>query len=239
MRILFIEDDKAVAETLTEALAWHFVVDNAYNGSEALEHLFINTYDLILLDYTLPDIQAPKLYEQIRAIDRTVKVILVTGNDVSDAKVHMLDAGADDYITKPFHLNELMARIRAVLRRGPAQHHATTLIFNDLILDIASRTVSRRGADIKLRRKEFDVLEYLLRNKGRVVTRDMIINHVWEIPRFGSTNVVDVHIKNLRQQIDKPFDHALIQTVPGVGYKLDTLQPVAVLGESQKKGGDV
>jgi DNA-binding response OmpR family regulator len=224
MRILFIEDDKNIAATLTDALSWHFIVDNAYRGSEALELLFQNAYDLILLDYTLPDIEGPLLYKQIRAVDQSVKVLVLTGNDTPEDKVQMLDAGADDYVTKPYHLNELMARIRVILRRGPAQHDSTVLDFEDLEMDIAKRTVKRGEQDIKLRRKEFDLLEYMMRNKGRVVTRDMIFNHVWETPQ-GSTNVVDVHIKNLRDRVDKPFDQSLIQTVPGVGYKLDTYQP--------------
>jgi DNA-binding response OmpR family regulator len=221
MRILFIEDDKNISETLSEALAWHFIVDVAGTGAQALEYLFQNAYDLIILDFTLPDVKAPALFSQIKSIDPGVKVVLLTGNDDTDDKVRMLDAGADDYITKPFKLAELMARIRATLRRGPAHHQTTVLTLEDLELNVASHKVTRAGDPIELRRKEFDLLEYLMRNKGRVVTRDMILNHVWDSPN-GSTNLVDVHIKNLRDRIDKPFDKHLIQTVPGVGYKLDT-----------------
>jgi len=166
-------------------------------------------------------VKAPALFSQIKSIDPGVKVVLLTGNDDTDDKVRMLDAGADDYITKPFKLAELMARIRATLRRGPAHHQTTVLTLEDLELNVASHKVTRAGDPIELRRKEFDLLEYLMRNKGRVVTRDMILNHVWDSPN-GSTNLVDVHIKNLRDRIDKPFDKHLIQTVPGVGYKLDT-----------------
>jgi DNA-binding response OmpR family regulator len=225
MRILFVEDDKDISATLTESLAWHFVVDNAYTGAEALERLFQSAYDLILLDYSLPDIEGSQLYEQIKAIDQTAKVLVLTGHDEPEFKVSMLDAGAEDYVTKPFHLDELMARIRVVLRRGPAAHSTSHLIgTRNLVLDRLSREVTRGGVPIRLRRKEFDLLEYLLHNKGRVMTRDMILDHVWDSPVRATTNTVDVHIKNLRDRIERPFPDAepLILTVPGVGYKLDT-----------------
>ncbi|HEY2003978.1 MAG TPA: response regulator transcription factor [Candidatus Saccharimonadia bacterium] len=222
MRILLVEDDRTVAETLTEALGWYFVVDNAYSGSETLEMLFQHAYDLIILDYTLPDIQAPLLYEQIRSIDQTVKVLLVTGNDNVEDKIKMLDAGADDYVIKPFEIRELRARIRAVLRRGNQRPGSSLIVLDDLQVDVAGRTVRRRGIEIKLQRKDFDILEYLLRNQGRVVTREMILNHVWTNHKESSGNLVDVHIKKIRDQIDKPFQHPLIHTVPGVGYKIDT-----------------
>jgi DNA-binding response OmpR family regulator len=225
MRILFVEDDKNISATLTESLAWHFVVDNAYTGSEALELLFQNAYDLVLLDYSLPDVDGRQLFDQIKAIDQTVKVLVVTGHDEPELKMTMLDAGVDDYVTKPFHLGELMARIRVVLRRGPAPYSTSHRIgAKGLQLDILSREVTRNGTSIRLRRKEFDLLEYLLRNKGRVVTRDMILDHVWDAPVRATTNTVDVHIKNLRDRIDKPYVDAepLIMTVPGVGYKIES-----------------
>jgi DNA-binding response OmpR family regulator len=225
MRILFVEDDESISATLTESLAWHFVVDNAYTGAEALELLFQNAYDLVLLDYSLPDVEGSQLYEQIKAIDQTAKVLILTGHDEPEFKITMLDAGAEDYVTKPFHIGELMARIRVVLRRGSAPYSTSHCIgAKDLVLDTLSREVTRGGELIRLRRKEFDLLEYLLHNKGRVVTRDMILNHVWESPVRATTNTVDVHIKNLRDRIERPYPDAepLILTVPGVGYKLDT-----------------
>jgi DNA-binding response OmpR family regulator len=224
MRILFVEDDKNISATLTESLALHFVVDNAYTGAEALELLLQNAYDLVLLDYSLPDVDGSQLYEQIKAIDQTAKVLILTGHDEPEFKITMLDAGVEDYVTKPFHLGELMARIRVVLRRGTTPHSTSHRIGSkDLRLDILSREVTRGGEVIRLRRKEFDLLEYLLQNKGRVVTRDMILDHVWESPVRATTNTVDVHIKNLRDRIERPFPDAepLILTVPGVGYKVD------------------
>ncbi len=226
MRILLVEDDESLADTLSQALAWHFVVDSALTGSTALEQVFGHTYDLIILDYTLPDIEAPALLEQIRTVDGEVPVLVLTGNDSPQDKVRMLDSGADDYVLKPYRLDELMARIRAILRRkGSGSDVSSQIVVGDLELNVAGRTVRRGRTDIYLRRKDFDLLEYLMRNKGRAVTRDMILDHVWENPGAGSTNLVDVHIKYLRDKVDRPFAKPLILTVQGVGYKIDTRGP--------------
>jgi DNA-binding response OmpR family regulator len=236
MRILFVEDDQALAITLHKFLREQFDVENAYTGKEALNMIKERPYDLVLLDYTLPDTTAPELYREIQAIDDQLKVLLLTGNDNLDDKITMLDAGAEDYITKPFALGELMARIRASLRRPVATAESSVLSAGQLELDTSSREVKRAGKHIRLRRKDFNILEYLLRNKGRVVTRGMILDNVWDGSRESSTNIVDVHIKYLRDLVDKPFSSPLIHTISGVGYKLDTSRPM-VTGE-QKEGGD-
>lgn len=236
MRILLIEDDVALSDSLSQALTWHFVVDAALTGAAALEQTFVHSYDLIILDYTLPDIEAPALLEQIRTVDPDVPVLILTGYDSPREKVRMLDLGADDYVTKPYRLDELMARIRAVLRRGgAASPRSSNLVVGDLELCAAERTVRRGRTEIELRRKDFDLLEYLMRNKGRAVTRDMILDHVWDNPSAGSANLVDVHIKYLRDKVDRSFSKPLIMTVQGVGYKIDTRSAAGALVKRRKE----
>ena len=223
MRILLVEDDRPIAETLRDFLSQYFLVDCAYDAASALEQFGPNIYDLVILDCLLPDARGIELLEELRERDSRIAVLVLTGNSELDNKVSLLNAGADDYVTKPFHAQELLARIRALLRRGKLELlPGNVLEFSDLQMDLMARAVRQSGQAISLRRKEFDLLEYLLRNQRWVVTRDMLLSHVWGSPDSGTKNTVDVHIKNLRGKIDKPFDHALIHTVPGVGYKLDT-----------------
>lgn len=221
MRVLIIEDNKRVAMALREALRTSYVVDVEHSGKEALSNVNLAKYDVILLDLRLPDMTGHEVCEQLRAAKITTPVIVVTGDDAIGSKVNLLDMGADDYITKPFHADELRARIRAVMRRHSRRTEKAALTVDDLELDPASRVVRRQNKEITLRRKEFDLLEYMMRNHGRTLTRPMILDHVWENSDGLWTNAVDVHVKYLRDKVDRPYERQLIKTVHGVGYKLE------------------
>lgn len=221
MRILIVEDSKRVATALREALRGSYIVDVEHTGRTALNNINLPSYDVILLDLGLPDMSGREVCEQLRARKIAAPVIIVTGDDTIGSKVSVLDCGADDYLTKPFHAEELKARIRAVLRRNTHQTNDMRLAIGELELDPASRTVTRDGNEIELRRKEFDLLEYMMRNHGRTLTRQMILDHVWENSDGLWTNAVDVHIKYLRDKVDRPYERQLIKTVHGVGYKLE------------------
>lgn len=221
MRILIVEDSKRVAMALREALRGSYVVDVEHSGHAALNNINVLSYDVILLDLGLPDMSGRTVCEELRARKVVAPIIIVTGDDTIGSKVSVLDCGADDYLTKPFHAEELKARIRAVLRRNTQEINDATLAIGELELDPASRIVRRDGTEIVLRRKEFDLLEYMMRNHGRTLTRQMILDHVWENSDGLWTNAVDVHIKYLRDKVDRPYERQLIKTVHGVGYKLE------------------
>lgn len=222
MRLLLIEDNKRVAVALKDALKSTYVVDIYNTGKTALKNANFGQYDLILLDLNLPDMSGEDICRHIREQKIQVPIIIITGDGATESKVSVLDCGADDYVTKPFSTDELKARIRAAMRRHTPHHEApATLTVDKLEIDLATRTVLRDGDEVYLRRKEFDLLEYMMHNSGRTLTRAMIIDHVWENGNNLWTNAVDVHIKYLRDKIDKPFGTQLIKTVHGVGYKLE------------------
>ncbi len=221
MRLLIIEDNKRVALALRETLRSNYVVDVEYSAKGALNNINLSHYDVILLDLGLPDMDGQTLCQQLRDRSITAPIIIVTGDDTTVSKVSVLDSGADDYMTKPFSKDELKARIRAVMRRHGHRTAVAALQLGDLQLDPAGRKVQRGDKKIDLRRKEFDLLEYMMRNHGRTLTRPMIVDHVWESGDGLWTNAVDVHIKYLRDKIDRPFGSQLIKTVHGVGYKLE------------------
>ncbi len=221
MKILLVEDNKEIASTITEKLRPHYLIDCVHNGIDA-EYLAIDTdYDIIILDINLPDKSGIEVCSYLRTSKVSTPIIMLTGRiDVSE-KVLALDQGADDYLTKPFNFPELFARIRALSRRKKIPFTKTTFNIHDLSIDIAKKSVSRGNKHITLRRKEFDLLEYMIRNSGKVVTREMILDHVWNNNTDLFTNTVDVHIKYLRDRVDKPFYKKLIKTIYGVGYRIE------------------
>ncbi|HEY1074479.1 MAG TPA: response regulator transcription factor [Patescibacteria group bacterium] len=220
MRILIIEDDRTLATSLQEQLSEVYKVDIAHTGARGQRQAEVTAYDLILLDLDLPDIHGKDVCFELRKKGIKAPVLIVTGEADIEIKTSCLDAGADDYITKPFHSQELFARIRALLRRNPDTALSNHLRVKDLELDPATRIATRQGKTIPLRRKEFDILEYLMRNPNRVLTRDMILEYVWGDTSEPFTNSISVHIKHLRDKIDYPFEPKLIQTVHSLGYKI-------------------
>ncbi len=220
MRILVIEDEKKVAEFIRNGLVEEgYAVDAAFDGDAGFELASSGEYDAILLDVMLPRVDGVTLCAGLRAAGCDTPILMLTAKDAVSDKVRGLDAGADDYLTKPFAFEELLARIRALLRKK-YQHQATRLAVDDLVLDTATHSVTRAGEAIPLSVKEYALLEYLMRNAGSVVTRTMISEHVWDISFETFTNVIDVYISYLRNKIDRGRPRALIQTVRGRGYTL-------------------
>lgn len=220
MRILVVEDEKNIAQYLKKGLEEAgYIADTVFDGEEAIYMASIYEYDLILLDVMIPKLDGVGVVKELRKNKNSSYVIMVTAKDKIEDRVKGLDAGADDYITKPFAFAELLARIRAVLRRG-SDDKENTLKVKDLEMDLVKREVKRGGESIELTSKEFSLLEYFLRNKNMVLTRIMISERVWDINFTTETNVVDVYINHLRKKIDNPFKEKLISTVRGVGYIL-------------------
>ncbi|MBD0316229.1 MAG: response regulator transcription factor [Nitrospiraceae bacterium] len=221
MRILLVEDDIDLAQFIAKGLREEsYAVDIASDGEQGLLFATEVSYDLVILDIMLPRLDGLSLCRQLRKAEDYTPVLLLTARNTVQDKVSGLDTGADDYLTKPFSFAELLARVRALLRRGGPQPMAH-LQAMDLELDPASRRTWRAGKEIVLTNKEYALLEFLLRNKNRVLTRTAIINHVWDINYDPLTNIVDVHIRALRAKINKGMAPALITTVRGVGYMLE------------------
>lgn len=222
LRILVAEDDRPVASFLKKGLeAEQYAVDVAAGGEEALSLAEAVDYDLMLLDLTLPELDGLDLLKRLRAQKRNLPVLILTGRNRVEDRVKGLDLGADDYVTKPFAYRELSARVRALLRRGHRPPELKLKV-GDLELDRVERIVRRGGKTLELTPKEFALLEYLMRNAGRAVTRVMIIEHVWNFSFDTMTNVVDVYINYLRRKVDAGSEPKLIQTVRGIGYRLGT-----------------
>jgi heavy metal response regulator len=218
MRILVVEDERKVAHFIKKGLEEQaYAVDVAYNGIDGELLSRQNEYDLIILDILLPKQDGLDTCRRLRESKIGIPILMLTALDQTDDKVKGLDSGADDYLTKPFDFAELLARVRALLRRT---HKEKTGILRiaDLILNPASHEARRAGKVIRLTAKEFALLEYLMRNKGRVLSRSSISEHVWDIDFDRESNVIDVYVKLLRQKVDKGFDRPLIHTVIGVGY---------------------
>lgn len=218
MRILIVEDDAPLAGFLRKGLeAEHYAVDVAGDGELARDLATEYDYDLLVLDLNLPKRDGLAVLRDVRGIKESVPILVLTGRSRVEDRVTALDLGADDYLTKPFSFAELAARVRALLRRGKLPQ-ATTLQVEDLVLDRVERSVERGGKKIDLTSKEFALLEYLMRNAGRCITRAMIIEHVWNVSFDTTTNVVDVYINYLRKKVDENAPRKLIQTVRGSGY---------------------
>jgi DNA-binding response OmpR family regulator len=220
MTVLIVEDDDSVARFLKQAMTEAGYRSQVVgDGVDALDLARATEFDLILLDVMIPRMNGFEVCRQLRSSKVMTPILIITARDALEAKVEGLDSGADDYIVKPFEVAELLARARALLRRGVSS--PAILQVADLSLDPATRQASRAGKTISLSATEYSLLEYLMRNAGRVVTRSMILDHVWQYDFGGNANVLDVYISYLRNKIDKGHSPALIHTVRGVGYRLD------------------
>lgn len=218
MKVLVIEDNPRLASRIKQQLRKWYIVETALSGDDGLQHVATNTFDIILLDLGLPDTPGLEVCKQIRLLSKDVPILIVTGIDTVSSRVELLDSGADDYISKPFDISEIRARINALARRRSRNASNEKIQIGDLVINLAQRSVTRAGQPVQLRRKEFDILEYLVSHPGRVMSRQMIINHAWVSTSTSWTGSVDVHIKQLRDKVDKPFSYPLIKTSYGVGY---------------------
>ncbi|MBI3681925.1 MAG: response regulator transcription factor [Acidobacteria bacterium] len=220
MRILVIEDEKRIADFLGRGLeSAGYAVDVAHDGQNALSLSHPTAYDLIILDLMLPDMDGLDVLAKIRNRKLSPPVLILSARNAVDDRVKGLELGADDYLVKPFAFVELLARVRALLRRG--QPTPERLQVGDLVLDCIRRKATRGGQTLELAPKEFSILEYMMRNPGRPLSRTMIVEHVWDMDYDGLTNIVDVYIRHLRSKIDEGWPARLIHTVRGIGYMLD------------------
>jgi two-component system copper resistance phosphate regulon response regulator CusR len=220
MRILLVEDEKKLSDLVARALrAERYAVDVAADGQEGWERTESCDYDLIILDLMLPRLSGQELLRRVRRGNQQVPILILTARDATEEKVANFEAGADDYLTKPFAFAELIMRVKALLRRGPVAR-ASVLRVGDLEVDRFTQQVKRGGRKIELTPKEYALLEYLAASPGRVFSRTMIIEHVWDQSFEGLTNIVDVYVRHLRSKVDDPFPAKLIRTVRGVGYGL-------------------
>ncbi len=220
MRVLLVEDEAKVAGVVSRALeAERLAVDTAMDGRDGLDLALSHPYDLLVVDLMLPGMDGTELIRRLRRSNTEVPVLVLTARDRVADKITNFEVGADDYLTKPFALAELVVRVKALLRRGPVAR-SSVLRVADLELDRQAHTVKRGGTPVRLTAKEFSLLEYLAQNAGRVLSRTMIIEHVWDQSFEGLTNIVDVYVRQLRLKIDERHERRLIQTVRGVGYCL-------------------
>ncbi|MDB6046441.1 MAG: two component transcriptional regulator, winged helix family [Gammaproteobacteria bacterium] len=218
MRMLLVEDEKKLCDLIARALkAERYALDIASDGQTGWELAEAYDYDLIILDLMLPVLSGTEVLRRIRRKSQHVPILILTARDATEEKVQHFEAGADDYLTKPFAFAELLMRVKALLRRGPVSR-SSVLRVGDLEVDRLSQHVKRAGRKIELTPKEYALLEYLATNPGRVFSRTMIIEHVWDQSFEGLTNIVDVYVRHLRSKVDDPFPTKLIRTVRGVGY---------------------
>jgi two-component system OmpR family response regulator len=221
MRALVVEDDPTIADFVARGLREAgFAVDCTGDGDTGLDYALQQPYDVAIVDLMLPKRDGLSLIEEMRRRRIATPVLILSAKRTVDDRVKGLQTGGDDYLTKPFAFAELLARVQALVRRASRSPEPTTLTVEDLELDLLSRRVTRAGKPIELRPREFALLEYLMRNAGRVVSKTMILSHVWEYSFDPQTNIVDVLVSRLRERIDRPFQRKLVQTVRGVGYIL-------------------
>ena len=226
MRILVVEDNPKLNALLSGALGEAgFEIDQAHTASEALDALAVNVHDLAVLDLGLPDRDGLDVLKEVRTRKNMIPVLILTAREKLDDKLNGLNLGADDYLVKPFAFSELLARVEVLMRRthnlstNPASQ--TQLIVGDLRLDLLSRKVYRASQEIELQAREFRLLEYMMRHKNQVITRTMLLEHVWDYNFDPQTNVIDVHISRLRSKIDNNFETPIIRTVRGAGYTIE------------------
>jgi two-component system copper resistance phosphate regulon response regulator CusR len=225
MRVLVVEDEKNVAEFIARGLrAESFAVDVAGDGLRGWELASKVDYDLVILDLKLPELSGTELLRRLRGRGGKAAVLVLTARDRTEDKIENLEAGADDYLTKPFVFAELLARVKALLRR-PLEHRSDILRVGDLEVDRVKQQVRRAGQRIDLTAKEYALLEYLAAHPGRMLSRTMIIEHVWDASFEGLTNIVDVYVRHLRAKVDDPFERKLIRTLRGAGYCLSDDPP--------------
>ena len=218
MKILLAEDEVDLNNVVTRYLKKNgYSVDSVLDGEEALDYLEYSEYDLVILDIMMPKVDGFEVIKKLRNKGNHTSVLMLTARDSADDKVKGLDLGADDYIVKPFDFNELLARIRAVVRRKYG-NSSNKLVIGDLILDTSEKSVTRAGKQIELTGKEYEVLEYLMQSKNRILSRDQIKEHVWDFDYEGDSNIIDVLIKNIRKKIDIEDGKQIIYTKRGLGY---------------------
>lgn len=224
MRILIVEDDPTIADAIKQGLAQEsFAADIAYDGEEGFAMACMIAYDLLILDIMLPGMDGLEITRRLRSIPTPTRILILSAKDKADDKIAGLNLGADDYLAKPFSFGELLARVQSLLRR-PANDLGNILYTGDLSLDITSHIVRRGDHNVKLSAKEFAILEYLLRNKGRVVSKDSIITHAWDFDADILPHTVEVFIMRLRTKTEKPFEgRPLLKTIHGLGYQIEDI----------------
>lgn len=221
VKVIFIEDNRQIARSIKDQLATFASVEVAGTAKLGLQKIHETDHDVIILDLGLPDMSGLEVCRLLRNENISTPILILTGDDASASKVELLNAGADDYLIKPFNIAELKARITALSRRRDKIYNHSIIKVLDLTLDCIHKEATRGGIRIELRKKEFDILEYLVENKGRIVSREMIMNRVWDTGKESWGNTIDVHIKHLRDKLDKPFSIPLIKTAHGIGYMVD------------------
>ena len=222
MRLLVIEDERKIARVITESLKREkYAVDAAYDGEEGFNLADSQPYDLLIVDRMLPGLEGAEIVKKLRENGKNMPILFLTALSTTEDKTLGLDVGADDYLTKPFAIDELLARVRALLRRPPIQQ-PDILKIDDLTIDKQQQTVTRAGKNIDLTNKEYALLEYLMQHPNQTLSKETLIDHVWDFDADILPNNVEAYIKNLRQKIDKPFKKQLIKTVRGFGYRIES-----------------
>lgn len=219
MKLLIVEDDQALNNSMVKLLkAKGYSSDSAFDGQEALDYIAVAQYDLVILDVMMPVMDGMTFLETLRQQDKVLPVLMLTAKDTLDDKITGLDAGADDYLVKPFEFEELLARIRAILRRRSQDVATSRIEVGDLELDLSSQQVYRDGQAIDLTAKEYQLFAYLAQNQDQVISKDQIREHVWDFDYEGESNIIEVLIKNLRRKLDTDRKNSLIKTKRGAGY---------------------
>ncbi|MCU9533586.1 response regulator transcription factor [Streptococcus sp. CSL10205-OR2] len=219
MKILIVEDEFDLNKSIAKLLkTQHYTTDSAYNGQEALDYVAVSEYDVIILDVMMPKMDGFEFLKELRNSDNQVPVLMLTAKDALEDRVFGLDSGADDYLTKPFAFDELMARLRAMMRRTNRKVLSNIINIHDVEIDLSLKQVRKNKELIDLTGKEYELLEYLARHRNQVLSREQIREHVWNLDYVGESNIIDVLIKNLRRKLDTDQEQSIILTKRGLGY---------------------